>query len=94
LSDGTCEHISLNDPGLATGPAVCEECVKEGTTWVHLRQCMVCGHVGCCDSSPRRHARRHWHDTKHPVIRSNEPGEDWLWCYEHNAYVTPDGALK
>lgn len=93
MSDGTCEHVQQNSPDLAKGPAECEDCVKEGTPWVHLRQCTVCGYVGCCDSSVRRHARRHWHDTGHPVIRSNEPGENWMWCYEHNSYVDADGHL-
>lgn len=59
----------------------CEDCVREGTSWVHLRGCLTCGHVGCCDSSPRRHADRHFHATGHPVMRSVEPGEAWRWCY-------------
>lgn len=60
---------------------VCEDCLKTGDTWVHLRMCLSCGHVGCCDSSKNKHATRHFHATKHPLIRSIEPGEDWLWCY-------------
>ena len=59
----------------------CEECLKTGDSWVHLRLCMTCGHVGCCDSSPNRHATKHFHQTRHPIIRSAEPGEDWGWCY-------------
>jgi len=59
----------------------CEECLKNGTTWVHLRICLICGHVGCCDSSPHRHATRHFMQTGHPIIQSFEPGEDWRWCY-------------
>jgi uncharacterized UBP type Zn finger protein len=59
----------------------CEECLKIGQSWVHLRLCMECGHVGCCDSSIGKHATKHFHATKHPIIRSFEPGEDWLWCY-------------
>jgi len=59
----------------------CEDCLKIGATWVHLRLCMECGHVGCCDSSPNKHATKHFHRTKHPIIRSFEPGEDWLWDY-------------
>jgi uncharacterized UBP type Zn finger protein len=59
----------------------CEECLKTGDTWVHLRLCTECGHVGCCDSSRNRHATRHFHQTRHPVMRSIEPGEDWGWCY-------------
>jgi uncharacterized UBP type Zn finger protein len=59
----------------------CEECLKTGLRWVHLRLCLTCGHVGCCDSSPGRHATRHFHQTGHPVMASFEPGERWAWCY-------------
>ncbi|HEX8694014.1 MAG TPA: UBP-type zinc finger domain-containing protein [Longimicrobium sp.] len=59
----------------------CEECLKTGSWWVHLRMCRTCGHVGCCDSSPNKHATRHFHATRHPIVRSAEPGEDWSWCY-------------
>jgi len=59
----------------------CEECLKMGDTWVHLRLCLVCGHVGCCDSSKNKHATRHFHATRHPVMRSLEPGETWGWCF-------------
>ncbi len=59
----------------------CEECLAIGGTWVHLRMCLACGHVGCCDQSPSRHARGHFHDEGHPIIRSHEPGESWSWCY-------------
>lgn len=59
----------------------CEDCLREGTRWVHLRLCLTCGHVGCCDSSPRRHATAHFHETGHPIVASFEPGEDWRWCY-------------
>jgi uncharacterized UBP type Zn finger protein len=60
---------------------VCEECVKMGDTWVHLRLCEICGHVGCCDSSKNKHATKHFRATKHPIVKSIEPGEDWFWCY-------------
>jgi len=63
-----------------SGPG-CAECLKAGGVWVHLRLCLSCGHVGCCDNSPSRHATKHFHTTKHPVIRSYEPGEDWGYCY-------------
>ncbi|PWJ51814.1 monovalent cation:H+ antiporter, CPA1 family [Quadrisphaera granulorum] len=63
--------------------SVCGACVREGTTWVHLRGCLECGVVSCCDSSPRRHATAHWHESKHPVMRSVEAGEAWRWCYAH-----------
>jgi uncharacterized UBP type Zn finger protein len=59
----------------------CEECLKMGDTWVHLRLCKECGHVGCCDSSKNKHATKHFHATKHPIVQSIEPGEDWFWCY-------------
>jgi uncharacterized UBP type Zn finger protein len=64
-----------------TDTRVCEECVKMGDTWVHLRLCMVCGNVGCCDSSKNKHATKHFHSTAHPIMRSIEPGESWGWCY-------------
>ena len=75
-----CEH----ELGLEPNPprsAGCEECLKLGTPWVHLRLCLTCGHVGCCDSSPGRHATKHFHHTSHPVVASYEPGERWAWCY-------------
>ncbi len=59
----------------------CEECLKIGGQWVHLRMCTECGHVGCCDSSPNRHATKHFHATNHPIMQSFQPGEDWYWCY-------------
>ncbi len=59
----------------------CEDCLRIGDTWVHLRLCMTCGHVGCCDQSKNKHATKHFHSTGHPIIRSFEPGEDWGWCY-------------
>ena len=64
-----------------TDKKVCEDCVKLGDDWVHLRLCMSCGYVGCCDSSKNKHATRHFHAIKHPLIRSIEPGEAWIWCY-------------
>ncbi len=59
----------------------CEDCLREGGKWVHLRICLSCGHVGCCDDSPNRHATAHHHATSHPIIRSLQPGEEWCWCY-------------
>jgi len=64
-----------------TDKHVCEECFKIGDTWVHLRLCLSCGYVGCCDSSKNKHATKHFRKTKHPLIRSIEPGEAWVWCY-------------
>ena len=60
---------------------VCEDCARTGDTWVHLRMCLICGHVGCCDSSKNKHATKHFNRTSHPLIRSIEPGETWTWCY-------------
>jgi uncharacterized UBP type Zn finger protein len=79
-----CHHFDHLKPVTGVGASHakgCEDCVKIGGTWVHLRECLECGHVGCCDSSPHRHATRHFHDTQHPVMRSVEPGESWGWCY-------------
>jgi uncharacterized UBP type Zn finger protein len=59
----------------------CEDCLKTGDQWVHLRLCPMCGHVGCCDSSKNKHATRHYHSTRHPIMKSFEPGEDWGFCY-------------
>lgn len=59
----------------------CEECMKLGEEWVHLRLCLTCGHVGCCDSSEGKHATKHFHNKHHPIIQSLEPGEDWKWCF-------------
>jgi CPA1 family monovalent cation:H+ antiporter len=80
----TCEHLKdltakdFPPPGTPEG---CEECLATGTRWVQLRECAACGHVGCCDSSPGKHATGHFKKTRHPVIRSFQPGEDWTWCY-------------
>ena len=76
----TCEHAIDLDP---TPPRTrgCEECLKTGSRWVHLRLCLTCGHIGCCDSSPGRHATKHFQKMGHPVIASFEPGESWAWCY-------------
>ena len=65
----------------------CEDCLEIGSDWVHLRLCLTCGHVGCCDDSPNRHATAHFHETRHPIIQSFEPGEDWRWCFVHEAVV-------
>ncbi|MEO8849234.1 MAG: UBP-type zinc finger domain-containing protein [Casimicrobiaceae bacterium] len=81
----SCAHVphALHAP-LSKG---CDECLALADTWVHLRLCVHCGHVGCCDSSKNRHATRHFRATGHPVIRSLEPGEDWLWCLEDERQV-------
>jgi hypothetical protein len=76
----TCTHLDLI-PGAPPSDTGCTDCLRIGGTWMHLRRCSECGHVGCCDSSPNRHATAHFHETSHPLIQSFEPGEDWYWCY-------------
>jgi uncharacterized UBP type Zn finger protein len=82
-----CSHLSEVREVSAKTPAGCEECLATGSRWVHLRLCLSCGHVGCCDSSPGRHASAHFRRTAHPVIRSFEPGEGWQWCYVDEIYL-------
>ena len=78
----TCEHLDqIEYFNLPENIAGCEECLKIGGRWVHLRMCMICGEVGCCDSSPNRHATKHAHATGHPIVRSRQPGESWFYCY-------------
>jgi uncharacterized UBP type Zn finger protein len=82
MSAGPCSHLDkVEIRELPAEVAGCEDCLASGGKWVHLRICLTCGHVGCCDSSPNRHATAHHHATSHPLIRSLEPGEDWSWCY-------------
>jgi monovalent cation:H+ antiporter-2, CPA2 family len=76
----TCDHLKDITPAQARGTG-CEECLAMRDDWVHLRLCLTCGHVGCCDSSKNKHATRHFHATRHPLVRSLEPGERWIWCY-------------
>jgi uncharacterized UBP type Zn finger protein len=76
----TCTHTEeIRNPKPKTRG--CEECLKMGDTWVLLRLCESCGHVGCCDSSKNKHATKHFRTTKHPIVKSIEPGENWFWCY-------------
>ncbi|MFM0211564.1 UBP-type zinc finger domain-containing protein [Paraburkholderia sediminicola] len=76
-----CTHLG-EARVLQTDKDYCEECVLSEQRWVHLRLCLTCGHVGCCDSSTNRHASKHYQETGHPLVRSIEPGEHWVWCYE------------
>jgi uncharacterized UBP type Zn finger protein len=75
-----CTHTASITDAPPSGPG-CLECTLTGDRWVHLRRCATCGQVGCCDSSPNRHATAHFHATGHPVVQSYEPGEEWFWCY-------------
>jgi uncharacterized UBP type Zn finger protein len=87
----TCTH--LEEAGDVSPRADgCEDCLAIGGRWVHLRVCMSCGHVGCCDSSPNRHATAHFKATSHPLIQSFEPGEDWWWCYVDEVAFLVEGA--
>jgi uncharacterized UBP type Zn finger protein len=78
-----CPHLdSVRVTELPEPLAGCEDCLAIGGWWVHLRMCLTCGKVGCCDNSPNRHATAHFRASGHPLVRSAEPGEDWAWCYE------------
>jgi uncharacterized UBP type Zn finger protein len=86
-----CTHVSeIRD--VTPSADGCEDCLAIGDTWVHLRLCMECGHVGCCDSSKNKHATKHFRATKHPIVRSFERGEDWLWCYVDELFLEPEPA--
>jgi EmrB/QacA subfamily drug resistance transporter len=86
-----CAHLDQVTDQVPPGtPDGCEECLRDGTTWVHLRKCLHCGHVGCCDDSPGRHASRHWDTSSHPLVQSFQPGEDWAWCYADRLLLTPE----
>jgi len=80
-----CEHLSEIQKVTPSANG-CEDCLKTGDRWVHLRLCEICGHVGCCDSSPNKHATKHFHATNHAIIKSFEPGEDWGYCYPDDLF--------
>ncbi|MGO4327570.1 UBP-type zinc finger domain-containing protein [Cupriavidus sp. 2TAF22] len=81
-----CPHLALSH-SVTPSSNGCEECLRSGDEWVHLRICLCCGHVGCCDDSPNQHASRHFLATQHPVVRSFEPGESWRWCYIDKLFI-------
>ena len=94
MAQPVCTHfdqIVLTE--LPSQIAGCEECLKLGSPWMHLRMCMTCGKIGCCDASPNRHARRHALEDDHPIVRSAEPDEEWSWCFvDEVAFFLDPGA--
>ena len=89
---GTCAHLSAITTIKQPQQRVCDECVKIGAQWVHLRTCQECGATLCCDNSPNRHATAHFNSSAHPIIQSYEPGEDWWYCYLDDLAFLVDGA--
>ena len=87
MKTGACPHIDALEKVRAAKAHECEECVKIGASWVHLRTCQTCGTTRCCDSSPNRHASKHARSSGHPVVASAEPGEQWLYCFPDDAYA-------
>ena len=85
----SCPHLETVHEVQPRTPQGCEECLAVGGRWVHLRLCLSCGHVGCCDNSPGRHATAHYHQTSDPLIQSLEPDEDWAWCYPDEVFIAP-----
>lgn len=84
-----CTHLDQIRPVTPRTPAGCEDCLGSGGHWVELRLCLTCGHVGCCDSSPGKHATQHFHQTQHPVMRSFQPNDDWGWCFVDELFMEP-----
>ena len=88
MSTKACSHLQqVNQNINAKTPNGCEDCLQMGSDWVHLRLCLSCGHVGCCDSSPNKHGTKHFKSTGHPIIKSFEPDEDWKWCYVDERFM-------
>ena len=87
LQPHLCEHLQEITEVRQAQAYACEECLKTGSSWVHLRTCQTCGVTLCCDSSPNKHATKHFHRSGHPVIASAEPGEHWLWCYQDQMFT-------
>ncbi|MBJ7597177.1 MAG: hypothetical protein DLM67_26485 [Candidatus Nephthysia bennettiae] len=84
-----CTHVEMIRDVEPRTPEGCEECLAMGAPWVHLRLCLSCGHVGCCDSSPNKHATKHFHAALHPIVQSFEPNEDWVYCYVDDVFINP-----
>ena len=93
MTESQCTHLdTITDAAPSSNG--CEDCLRIGGHWMHLRRCTSCGHVGCCDSSPNRHATAHFHETGHPIVQSFEPGEDWLWCYADDVGFEIDSMMN
>ena len=89
MTEARCQHLDeIRDVAPRT-PDGCEECLQMGSDWVHLRMCLTCGHVGCCDQSRWKHATKHFHRSHHPLIKSFQPDEDWGWCYVDEMFFEP-----
>jgi hypothetical protein len=86
-----CTHLGEIRDVEPSVVGACEDCLREGSQWVHLRLCLECGHMGCCDQSPRKHATAHYRASTHPIIASAEQGEDWAWCYPDQLFLVPAG---
>ena len=85
MSASVCEHVQqIGD--VTPSADGCEDCLAIGDTWFHLRLCLHCGHMGCCDTSKNKHATKHWHETGHAIVRSAQPGEVWAWCYADEVF--------
>ena len=88
MPEVSCSHLdTIRD--VTPSAAGCEDCLKIGAWWIHLRLCLTCGHVGCCDSSPNLHATKHFKAAGHPIVRSFEPGENWIWCFVDQVVLEP-----
>lgn len=90
LREKDCSHLDLINPSAVPNAEVCEKCVATGDSWPELRMCLVCGYVGCCDEAKNQHARKHYQESGHPVIKPfRVRGMDWIWCYEDQALLDP-----
>ena len=89
--DQVCSHLDQIQAVPPSDTRGCTDCLAVGDRWLHLRLCLTCGHVGCCDSSPNRHASKHAAEIGHPIVLSFEPGEDWCWCFEDEVAFEVDG---
>ncbi len=87
MADKMCTHQDQIKDFPPQDTSICEDCIKMGDDWVSLRQCLACGHVGCCDNSKNKHATQHFKETKHPIIKSVTPGEEFTWCYVDEVYL-------